>query len=280
MSQQDPPVTLPAPSGVITLLTDFGLSDPFVGVMKGVILSRFPNARVVDLCHGVRPQAIAEGAFWLERCHGWFPQGTVHVAVVDPGVGSARRVLAASISGHYFLLPDNGLLAGALTERHGARVLEVDLPKLGIVPASATFHGRDVFAPIASGLASGERHFEALGVPTRPLPSLLPLPQRTPHGAAGEVLCADHFGNLITNLGEALALETGAREVRIAGQSIPWLRTYADAPPGALLALINAFGVLEIAARDGSAESRLKVARGAAVELRGAGAAASSGVGG
>jgi len=280
MSQQDPPVTLPAPSGVITLLTDFGLSDPFVGVMKGVILSRFPNARVVDLCHGVRPQAIAEGAFWLERCHGWFPQGTVHVAVVDPGVGSARRVLAASISGHYFLLPDNGLLAGALTERHGARVLEVDLPKLGIVPASATFHGRDVFAPIASGLASGERHFEALGVPTRPLPSLLPLPQRTPHGAAGEVLCVDHFGNLITNLGEALALETGAREVRIAGQSIPWLRTYADAPPGALLALINAFGVLEIAARDGSAESRLKVARGAAVELRGAGAAASSGVGG
>ena len=280
MSQQDPPVTLPAPSGVITLLTDFGLSDPFVGVMKGVILSRFPNARVVDLCHGVRPQAIAEGAFWLERCHGWFPQGTVHVAVVDPGVGSARRVLAASISGHYFLLPDNGLLAGALMERHGARVLEVDLPKLGIVPASATFHGRDVFAPLASGLASGERHFEALGVPTRPLPSLLPLPQRTPHGAAGEVLCVDHFGNLITNLGEALALETGAREVRIAGQSIPWLRTYADAPPGALLALINAFGVLEIAARDGSAESRLKVARGAAVELRGAGAAASSGVGG
>jgi S-adenosylmethionine hydrolase len=279
MSQQDPPATLPAPSGVITLLTDFGLSDPFVGVMKGVILSRFPNARVVDLCHGIRPQAIAEGAFWLERCHGWFPQGTVHVAVVDPGVGSARRVLAASISGHYFLLPDNGLLAESLTERHGARVLEVDLSKLGIVPASATFHGRDVFAPVAGGLASGARHFEALGVPTRPLPSLLPLPRRTPYGAAGEVLCVDHFGNLITNLDEALARQTGARELRIAGQSIPWLRTYADAAPGALLALINAFGVLEIAARDGSAESRLNVSRGAAVELHGAGTA-SSGVGG
>ena len=271
MSQQEPPATLPAPSGVITLLTDFGLSDPFVGVMKGVLLSRFPNARVVDLCHGIRPQAIAEGAFWLERCYGWFPQGTVHVAVVDPGVGSARRVLAASISGHYFLLPDNGLLAGTLLERHGARVLEVDLAKLGIVPASATFHGRDVFAPLASGLASGERHFETLGVPTRPLPSLLPSPERTPHGATGEVLCVDRFGNLITNLHEALALETGAREVRIAGQSIPWLRTYADAAPGGLLALINAFGVLEIAARDGSAESRLKVSRGAAVELRGPG---------
>jgi S-adenosylmethionine hydrolase len=94
MSQQDAPVTLPAPSGIITLLTDFGLSDPFVGVMTGVILSRFPHARVVDLCHGIRPQAIAERAFWLERCHAWFPQGTVHVAVVDPGVGSARRVLA------------------------------------------------------------------------------------------------------------------------------------------------------------------------------------------
>jgi S-adenosylmethionine hydrolase len=97
----------------------------------------------------------------------------------------------------------------------------------------------------------------------------LPLPLRTPYGAAGEVLCVDRFGNLITNLGEALALETGAREVRIAGQNIPWLRTYADAAPGGLLALINAFGVLEIAARDGSAESRLNVSRGAAVELRG-----------
>ena len=268
MSQQDPPVTLPAPSGVITLLTDFGLSDPFVGVMKGVILSRFPNARVVDLCHGVRPQAIAEGAFWLERCHGWFPQGTVHVAVVDPGVGSARRVLAASISGHYFLLPDNGLLAGALTERHGARVLEVDLPKLGIVPASATFHGRDVFAPIASGLASGERHFEALGVPTRPLPSLLPLPQRTPHGAAGEVLCVDHFGNLITNIDAAALKRFAAPQVHSGPHTFRIARTYGDTRPGEYLALVNSFGVIEIARAEQSAAEGLGLSRGAPVTVR------------
>jgi S-adenosylmethionine hydrolase len=258
---------LPAPSGVITLLTDFGLSDPFVGVMTGVLLSRFPGARVVDLCHGMRPQAVGEAAFWLERCYFWFPEGTVHVAVVDPGVGSERGVLAAAIAGHYFLLPDNGLLGTRLLEAPGARVLAVDVPKLGLAPASRTFHGRDVFAPLAAGLASGERRFESLGVPTRALPCCLPAPQRTATGASGEVVCVDRFGNLLTNLDEALAESTGARQVRVAGQSLRWLRTYADAEPGELLALVNAFGVIEIALRDGSAEHHLGVTRGAAVEL-------------
>jgi len=258
---------LPAPSGVITLLTDFGLSDPFVGVMTGVILSRYAGARVVDLCHGLRPQAIAEAAFWLERCYFWFPRGTVHVAVVDPGVGSARAVLAAAILGHYFLLPDNGLLGSALLAAPGARVLAVDVPKLGLAPPSATFHGRDVFAPLAAGLASGERRFETLGGPTRALPCSLPAPRRTASGATGEVVCVDRFGNLITNLDQALAHSIQARHVSVAGRSLRWLRTYADAAPGELLALVNAFGVLEIAERDGSAERRLSVTRGAAVEL-------------
>jgi len=261
----------PAPSGVITLLTDFGLSDPFVGVMTGVLLSRFPGARVVDLCHGIRPQAIAEGAFWLERCYHWFPRGTVHVAVVDPGVGSSRALLAAAIAGHYFLLPDNGLLGPALLAAPGARVLAVDVPKLGLPAPSATFHGRDIFAPLAAGLASGDQRFDTLGVPTRPLPSLLPLPRRSAAGASGEVVCVDRFGNLITNLDEALlaaelARGSGASLVRVAGQSLRWLRSYAEAQPGELLALVNAFGVLEIAARDDSAERRLGVSRGALVE--------------
>jgi S-adenosylmethionine hydrolase len=226
---------------------------------------------VVDLCHGIRPQAIAEGAFWLERCYHWFPRGTVHVAVVDPGVGSSRALLAAAIAGHYFLLPDNGLLGPALLAAPGARVLAVDVPKLGLPAPSATFHGRDIFAPLAAGLASGDQRFDTLGVPTRPLPSLLPLPRRSAAGASGEVVCVDRFGNLITNLDEAL-LETelargsGASLVRVAGQSLRWLRSYAEAQPGELLALVNAFGVLEIAARDDSAERRLGVSRGALVE--------------
>jgi S-adenosylmethionine hydrolase len=265
-------MTEPAPSGVITLLSDFGLGDPFVGVMTGVLLSRFPAARVVDLCHGIRPQAIAEGAFWLERCYCWFPRGTVHVAVVDPGVGSSRGVLAAAIAGHYFLLPDNGLLGPTLLAAPDARVLAVDVPKLGLATPSATFHGRDLFAPLAAGLASGDQRFDSLGVPTVPLPSLLPSARRTATGASGEVVCVDHFGNLITNLdaaflAQALPGGSAATQVRVAGQSLRWLRTYADAQPGELLALINAFGALELAVRDGSAERRLGVGHGAAVEL-------------
>jgi S-adenosylmethionine hydrolase len=257
----------PPPSGIITLLTDFGLSDPFVGVMTGVILSRCAGARVVDLCHGLRPQAIVEASFWLERCYYWFPRGTVHVAVVDPGVGSARRVLAACIAGHYFLLPDNGLLGPLLLAQPGARVLAVDLAKLGLNPVSATFHGRDVFAPLAAGLASGQP-FDSLGVPTEPLPSLLRPPERSAHSVHGEVVCVDRFGNLITNIDAALARSTGASEVLIDGYDVPWLRTYADARPGELLALVNAFDVIEIALRDGNAEGRLRLSRGARVELR------------
>jgi len=254
-------------SGVITLLTDFGLSDPFVGVMTGVILSGFAEARVVDLCHGLRPQAIAEASFWLERCYAWFPRGTLHVVVVDPGVGSERRVLAAALGGHYFLLPDNGLLSAALLASPGARVLEVELSRFSLPPASATFHGRDVFAPLAARLASGQLSFDALGTPVEPLPGLLPQPRREPERVLGEVITVDRFGNLLTNLDQASVAGFAAGRALVAGRSLRCLRTYADAAPGELLALINAFGVLEIAEREGNAELTLGVTRGAVVEF-------------
>jgi S-adenosylmethionine hydrolase len=262
-----PDDALPPPSGVISLLTDFGQSDPFVGVMTGVILTHFAGARVVDLCHGIRPQAIVEASFWLERCYRWFPRGTVHVAVVDPGVGSERRLLAAAIDGHYFLLPDNGLLSPSLLGAAGARVLAMDVAKLGLPVPSATFHGRDVFAPVAGGLGSGARSFGSLGVPAVPLPSVLPRAAHTPAGVRGEVICADRYGNLISNVDEALARSSGATHVSIGGQRVPWRRTYADAAPGELLGLVNAFGVIEVAQRDGSAERHLGLTRGAPVEL-------------
>jgi S-adenosyl-L-methionine hydrolase (adenosine-forming) len=256
-----------APSGVITLLTDFGLSDPFVGIMKGVIVSSFRQAQIVDLCHGIAPQALSEAAFWLERSYAWFPLGTVHVAVVDPGVGSARRVLALQSSGHTFLAPDNGLLATSLLESADARVHAVDLARLGIEPPSATFHGRDVFAPIAAQLASGALSVSALGDPAKAQPCVLEPPAIEGDVMAGRVITVDRFGNLITNLDRSLIEATRARHVVLGTRSIPLARTYSDARPGELLALLNAFDVVELAVRDGNAEQQLGVGRGTPVSL-------------
>ncbi|HVZ36883.1 MAG TPA: SAM-dependent chlorinase/fluorinase [Polyangiaceae bacterium] len=258
---------LPVPSGVITLLTDFGLDDPFVGVMTGVILSGFPSARIVHLCHGIRAQAVAEASFWLERCYAWFPPGSVHVVVVDPGVGSERRVLAAAINHQYFLVPDNGLLSPALLDQPDARVLAVDWKRLVVSPPSATFHGRDIFAPLAAALASGQRAWSELGAPATPLPSVVPAPEVSRGRARGEVVTIDRFGNLITNLDTACVERLNATHALIGERLIPRHRTYADVGSGDLLALVNSFGVLEIAQRDGSAERTLGAARGHAVEL-------------
>ena len=257
----------PAPSGVISLLTDFGLSDPFVGIMHGVILGTFRSAAVVDLCHGIPPQSIAEGSFWLERSYVSFPPGSVHVAVVDPTVGSARRILALSADGHYFIAPDNGLLPAALLEHPSAELREVAFERLGIAAVSATFHGRDVFAPIAARLASGALAFSALGELTSAVPALLERPARGADGIEGVVVTVDRFGNLITNIERESLLASGARSAHLEGHAVPVRRTYADVEPGELLALINAFGVLEVAVRDGSAERRLGLGRWTRVSL-------------
>jgi S-adenosyl-L-methionine hydrolase (adenosine-forming) len=261
-----------APPGIITLLTDFGLSDPFVGIMKGVILSRFPAAQIIDLSHGVPPQAVAEAAFWLERSHAWFPAGSVHVAVVDPGVGSARPILALEARGQRFLAPDNGLLADSLLASPGARLHRVDLERLDrarlALPApSATFHGRDIFAPIAAALASGALDLPDLGGPGSALPCVLPAPAREAESIRGQVVTVDRFGNLITNLGRDLVEAQRCRYVLLGERSIPIARTYSEALPGELLALVNAFEVIEIARRDGSAETHLGLGRGAPVRL-------------
>lgn len=256
-----------ARSGLITLLTDFGLADPFVGIMKGVILSRFPAAQIIDSSHGIAPQAVAEAAFWLERSHAWFPAGTVHVAVVDPGVGSARRILALEARGHLFLAPDNGLLADGLLASPGARVHEVDVARLALPTPSATFHGRDVFAPVAAGLASGALDLTALGPPATPRPCALERPTHTDEAIVGAVVTVDRFGNLITNLGQDLLASESARYVLLGERPVPIVRTYSDADPGELLALVNAFDVIEVARRDGNAEAYLGLGRGTPVRL-------------
>ena len=260
------------PSGVITLTTDFGLSDPFVGVMKGVILSRFPAARIVDLTHDIVAHWPAEAGFWLQRSFEYFPPGTVHVAVVDPGVGTSRRLLAVEARGHLLLAPDNGLLAGiaeAIPEARFIRLSAAVLSKLDLHRISATFHGRDIFAPIAAELASGRLTAQELGsVTTEIVPSWLDPVVVSRNDVSGVIVTVDHFGNLLTNIDASLLTSFVEPHVYAGHQVMPLKRTYAEAKPGEFLALINSFGVLEIACAQGHAADKIGLSRGAPVSVR------------
>ncbi|HLZ27025.1 MAG TPA: SAM-dependent chlorinase/fluorinase [Chloroflexota bacterium] len=235
----------------MTLLTDFGLADTYVGQVKGAILAVASSATLVDLTHAVPPQDIRAGAFLLWSAVEPFPAGTVHLAVVDPGVGSARRAVAIRAArGDVFVGPDNGLL-GPAVERLGGCAAAVALTepaywRSGNLP-SATFHGRDVFGPVAGHLAAGVL-LEELGYAVDDLQHVsLPVPD----GLSGEVLHVDTYGNLVTNL-RSDSLPAGFR-VRVGQCSVEPAAHYAAVPPGALLALAGSTGLLEIAARDASA---------------------------
>ena len=239
-----------AASGVISITTDFGHRGPFVGTMKGVILRRLRSAQIVDLTHEIHVHWPAEAGFWLERSYQYFPEGSVHLAVVDPGVGTNRNVLLAVGDGHAFLAPDNGLLAGVI-ERTNAQVYQVDPLRLrgfGIDRLSATFHGRDLFAPLAAELAASRISPAQIGTLTRDyIPALIEPPTIRGKEIRGVVVTTDHFGNLITNIGGELIAGFSTLTVRAAGHRIPFHRTYADVAPGNLLAIVNSCEVLEIA---------------------------------
>lgn len=263
-------MTHPAPSGVVTLLTDFGVEDPFVGVMKGVILAVFPHAAIVDLSHAIAPQDVSGGAFWLERSFQWFAEGTVHVAVVDPGVGSRRAPLVMWAAGHYFVGPDNGILGGVQESAVHAEIREIDVPALGrtlnLARPSNTFHGRDIFAPAAAGIASGALAPGALG-PTRDAiePSPIPRPRVAPGRIEGAVVCIDRFGNILVNIDAACLASLRNPRAQVAGIELPLLPTYSAVARGDHLALVNSFGALEIARRDGHAAKALGVTVGTQV---------------
>lgn len=256
------------PSGVVTITTDFGHRGPFVGTMKGVMLARFPEAKLVDLTHEAHVHWPAEAGFWLERSYHYFSRGTVHLAVVDPGVGTARDVLAVCGDGHLFLAPDNGLLAGVI-ERVQGDVIRIDpagLARFGIAQLSATFHGRDLFAPLAAELAAGRVAPTALGSPTEDyIPSLVEPPDWRGGELHGVVITTDHFGNLITNIERAALARFRRPLVRAAGHEIPVHRTYGDVAPGSYLALVNSFEVLEIACSEQNAAEHLGLGRGGPV---------------
>jgi S-adenosylmethionine hydrolase len=251
-------------AGLVTLLTDFGHRDPYVGIMKGVLHSRASALRgIVDLTHEVPAQDVRTASFFLSRSWSWFPEGTVHVAVVDPGVGSGRGVLAARHRGHLFLAPDNGLLTPLLDGGAEARVL--DLERFALPGVSRTFHGRDVFAPAAAALAS-DVPFEEAGHEAAAW-ERLELPAAS--GPEGEVILVDVYGNLVTNLDSVLVADGSRRwVVEVAGARVPLRGTYAEAGTGELLALVDSYGLVEIARRDGDAAAELGAGVGTSAVLR------------
>jgi S-adenosylmethionine hydrolase len=244
---------------IITLLTDFGTADGYVGEMKGVLLAGAPEATLVDITHEIPAQDVEAARLTLARVWRRFPPGTVHLVVVDPGVGTERAALAVASDERFLVGPDNGVLSPALLIA-GARVVALEAPP----HASATFHGRDVFAPAAARLASGTS-VESLGFAfAQPRIRRTPEPRRTGDGALlGEVISIDRFGNAITNL---VGLRTGT--VEAAGLSLPLRRTYGEAPVGAPIAIVGSSGLIELAVRDGNAARTLRLTRGSAVVYR------------
>jgi len=256
-------------SGVITITTDFGHKGPFAAVMRGVILTRFPGAQIVDLMHDIPAQWPPEAGFWVSRAYQYFPAGTVHLAIVDPGVGTERRILLAEASGHLFMAPDNGLLASFLDSVEGARVMHLDTERLdryGIAEPSNTFHGRDIFAPVAALLASGKASLDELGTPADEwIPGWIDEPDVQPGKVTGSIITIDSFGNLISNIDESMLAGITDPAITIAGHKMTMRQTYGRATPGEHLALVNSFGVVEIACAEGNAAESLGLGRGAPV---------------
>ncbi len=259
------------PSGLITLTTDFGQEGPFVAVMKGRVLSRFPDAKLIDITHEVPVHWPVEAGFWLARAYAYFPQGTVHVAVVDPGVGTRRNIIGIAADGHVFLAPDNGLLAQLVNRVREHRIFRFApelLKRLELGTASATFHGRDIFAPLAAEIAAVRLRIEEIGPRVHEIvPSWVDEPTETKDQIVGSIITQDHFGNLITNIEAASIARLVHPVVRTGGHEFSFKRTYGDVRPGEFLALINSFGVLEIAQAERSAAEALGLGRGAPVTV-------------
>ena len=246
---------------IVTLLTDFGTADGYVAEMKGVLLTGNPDVAIIDVAHDVIPQDTEGARLALARYWRRFPAGTVHLVIVDPGVGTDRAAIAVESEGRYLVGPDSGVLSPALLAATSSAV-RLPIPR----GASPTFHGRDVFAPAAAQLTRGEV-LTSLGVPfAEPLILRTAEPHRTHDGSiSGEVIHIDRFGNAVTNL---LAPHGGAIEV--AGRVLELVRTYADVPAGEYVAVTGSSGLVEIARRNGHAANGLSLARGTPVVLRGA----------
>lgn len=259
---------------VVTLLTDFGIQDEYVGVLKGVIISINPAVTIIDVTHGIAPQDVVAAAYALKAAYSFFPKGSIHLAVVDPGVGTQRDIVAVRSDGHIFLAPDNGLLAPILNEHSPEEAHRVENEDFFRFPVSRTFHGRDVFAPVAAHLSQG-LPLKALGPALDP-GRLRLLDVREPwiddSGVIeGQIVSVDRFGNLVTNIGSdhLSAIQSGQTEVHVGGKVILGLvDAYAHGIRGEPLAIIGGRGCLEIAVDGASASNILKLSQGGIVRVK------------
>lgn len=254
---------------IITLTTDFGRDSAYAAAMKGVMLSINPAVVIVDITHGIRPQNVVEGAIVLADAARWFPVGTVHVAVVDPGVGTSRRIVYLEVADQAYLGPDNGLFSYVCRDLRPTRALAVTNRSLFLPKVSNTFHGRDIMAPVAARLSLGLPP-EQLGPPVDDLMlRAWPTPQATSEQILGEVILADSFGNLMSNV-RATDLPGGVSPAafRIHSQGhdfVGIVNTYLDAPSGTPVALVGSSGLVELAVVQGNAATTLKIPVGAKV---------------
>jgi hypothetical protein len=242
---------------LITLTTDFGLQDSFVGIMKGVIAGINPQVRVIDVTHGIPVQNVMAGALALQHSIAYFPRGTIHVAVVDPGVGSARRPILIECDGNYLIGPDNGVLSLAIGALKPDHIVELSNPIYQLRPASATFHGRDIFAPAAAHLSLGVAP-AAFGPKSATFLNLArPKVRRREKTLEGEIVYIDAFGNLFTNIEEHDLTGPAAdrAEIAVGSVCVPGLSlSYGAAAVGDFVAVINSWGLLEIAVYRGNAQ--------------------------
>lgn len=256
---------------LITLITDFGYKDPFVGIMKGVIFGINPDVRVVDLSHGIPPQNVIAGALVLRHSAPYFPRGTIHLAVVDPGVGTERRPLLVEAEGNFFIGPDNGLFSLALEEKEPRHIIDLTNEVYHLKPTSTTFHGRDIFAPIAAYLSLGfaPPEFGAALSDFHKLP--WPKVSASAKAIEGEVVYIDGFGNLVTNVEERAlkGFHANRLTVTIGPITIQGLASnYSRGDNRGYLALVNSWGLLEIARSNGNAQQSCGAKTGDKVHIR------------
>jgi len=257
---------------VISLITDFGLTDNFAGVIKAVILKINPDAQIVDICHEVRPQDITQAAFLLKASFKYFPFGTIHLVVVDPKVGSKRKRIVVKTRNYYFIAPDNGVLWPTLKDELPIEIIEIANDKYFLKPTSDTFHGRDIFAPIAAYISKG-KDISEFGKRIRSIKELvLPRVKIIPKVLTGEIIYIDRFGNLISNIDKDILynfIENRKFKISIKNKTIYRIsNNYTEVPNLKPLALIDSYNYLEIAINCGSACNYLHVHKGTKIKVK------------
>ena len=260
----------------ITLTTDFGVSDHYVGAMKGVVYSINPSAKVVDISHAVSSYDILDGALTIAQAYSYFPPDTIHVVVVDPGVGSARRPIVARTEKYFFVAPDNGVLSLAFEREQRVHVHEITSEHYFLQPVSQTFHGRDVFAAVAGWLSKGVEFFNLGSEITDYVRFRMPRPTRGENGAIqGVVLKVDKFGNVVTNISpqdapQLFAAEPPPFKILISKHEITSMkRAYTDGAPGEVFGMLGSMGFLDLSTNRGSAARALEVGKGTEVVVSG-----------